>query len=244
VILYFVARRIWKWHAVAAGSLCALFLVIDLAFCSATLLKIADGGWFAFAVAIVVFTLLSTWWTGRKVLATRIAEGSVPLTAFVADPARQRIHRVPGTAVFLTGNPHGVPPALLHNVKHNKVIHETVAVVTVVTEQIPRVWPQSRSEVEELGDGFYLVTLRYGFMDSHDVPRALSRIGHPGLDFAEMKTTYFVGHNRVLARRAVEGMAVWREKLFATMARNSQDATAYFNLPSNRVIELGAQLEL
>lgn len=244
VIFYFVARRLWKWPPLAIGGLCTVFLIIDVAFCSATMIKIPEGAWFPLVMGVVIFTVLSTWWTGRKILAARLEEATVAVEIFRADAVRREIHRVPGTAVFLTGSPRGSPPALLHNVKHNKVLHETVVVLRVVTEEIPHVRQNRRVAVEELGEGFFRIVLRYGFMDTPNVPRALSRIDHPGLDFAEMKTTYFLGRNRVLAGREREGMAVWREKLFAVMARNSQDATTYFRLPPNRVVEVGAQVEI
>lgn len=244
IIFYFVARTLWNWHPLVIGSLCAVFLTIDLAFCSATLTKIPEGAWFPLVMAIAVFVLLSSWWTGRKILAARVFDGTIPLKAFRDDASRTKLHRVPGTAVFLTGNSQGVPPALLHNVKHNKVLHETVVVLTLVTEERPRVRTDQRAKVEEVGAGFYRIVLRYGFMDTPHVPRALARIHHPGLEFAEMKTTYFLGRNRVLASHREKGMAFWREKLFALMARNSQDATTYFHLPPNRVVELGAQIEI
>lgn len=244
VIFYFVARTLWNWPRPLIGSLCAVFLAIDVAFCSATMLKIPDGAWFPLVMGVAIFSVLSTWWTGRKILAARIEETTIPLESLRADATRHSIHVVPGTSVFLTGNPQGSPPALLHNVKHNKVLHETVVVLSVVTEEIPHVRQRRRTTVEELGEGFFRIVLRYGFMDNPNVPRALSQIEHPDLDFSEMRTTYFLGRNRVLAGREREGMAVWREKLFAVMARNSQDATTYFQLPPNRVVELGAVVEI
>jgi KUP system potassium uptake protein len=243
ILLYAVVRRRWKWRRWPAVLLCGTFLAVDTAFFGANLLKVAHGGWFPLVVALVVFTLMSTWKTGRRVLSDRLRRSTVPLRPFLQGIALEPVVRVPGIAVFMYSNPHGVPPALLHNLKHNRVLHETVIILTVETQEIPRVEPADRLEVAPLDHGFYRVILRYGFMEEPDVPAELARLRLPGLHLEPQQLSYFLSRETLLATQH-PGMWIWREHLFAWMTRNARPATSYFNLPPNRVVELGMQVEI
>jgi KUP system potassium uptake protein len=243
ILFYAVERRRWKWARWPALLLCATFLTVDVSFFGANLLKIAHGGWFPLAVAVVVFTLMTTWKTGRRVLSDRLRRSTVPLRPFLEGLALEPVVRVPGIAVFMYSNPHGVPPALLHNLKHNRVLHDTVIILTVETQEIPRVPAGERLEVGPLDHGFYRVILRYGFMDEPDVPADLARLRLPGLELDSQQVSYFLSRETLLATQH-PGMWLWRERLFAWMARNARPATSYFNLPPNRVVELGMQVEI
>jgi KUP system potassium uptake protein len=243
LLFYFVARERWGWGAAKAGAVAGGFLLIDLAFWGANLLKIPHGGWVPLVIGAVVFTLLTTWKTGRQVLAERMRDRSLPRDSFVESLLAHPPHRVPGTSVFMYGSATGTPPALLHNLKHNKVLHERVVFLAIRTEEVPTVDPTERTTVADLGHGLWQVTLRYGFMEDADVPAALQAIGHPELHFRPMETTYFLGRETLIATKR-RGMALWRERLFALMSRNARPATAFFRLPPNRVVELGAQVEL
>ncbi|HET9768341.1 MAG TPA: potassium transporter Kup [Thermoanaerobaculia bacterium] len=243
LLFYAVERRRWKWRRWVALLLCGTFLVIDLSFFGANLLKVAHGGWFPLTVALLVFTLMTTWKTGRRVLADRLRRSTVPLRPFLKGLAMEPVVRVPGIAVFMYSNPHGVPPALLHNLKHNRVLHETVIILTVETQEIPRVSSADRLEVVPLDHGFYRVILRYGFMEEPDVPLELMRVRLPGQQLDMHQVSYFLSRETLLATEH-PGMWLWREKLFAWMTRNARPATSYFNLPPNRVVELGMQVEI
>ena len=243
LLFFFVARERWGWSALRAGAVAGVFLAIDLAFWGANLLKIPHGGWVPLVIGAVVFTLLTTWKQGRQLLAHRMQERSLPREAFLERLMLHPPHRVPGTSVFMFGSAMGTPPALLHNLKHNRVLHERVVFLNIRTEEVPAVDPAERSTVTDLGHGLWQVTLRYGFMEDADVPAALQGLGHDALRFAPMETTYFLGRETLIATRR-QGMALWRERLFALMSRNARPATTFFRLPPNRVVELGAQVEL
>jgi KUP system potassium uptake protein len=243
LLFYFVARERWRWSVWRAGLLTAGFLVIDIAFWGANLLKIPHGGWFPLVVGAVVFTLLTTWKRGRLVLAKRMRDLTIPRDVFLENLAEHPPHRVPGTAVFMYSSTTRTPPALLHNLKHNKVLHERLVFLGIRTEEVPVVLPEERARVEALGRGMWQVVLRYGFMEDADVPAALRAIEHDGLEFKPLDTTYFLGRETLIAKKR-PGMALWRERLFTVMARNARPATAFFRLPPNRVVELGAQVEL
>ncbi len=243
VLAYFVARERFHWRRSTAMAVTALFLGADLAFFSATLVKVPRGGWLPLVVAAVVFTIMTTWVGGRRILGQRLMEGMLPMEAFLADVAARSPLRVSGTAVFLASTADRTPPTLLHNLKHNKVLHNRVVLLTVVTEEQPHVAEAERVKVTDLGQGFFRVILNYGFMESVDVPRELRKITVPGLDFPSAETTYFLGKETVLATQR-PGMALWRERLFALMARNARAATVFFQLPPNRVVELGSQVEI
>jgi KUP system potassium uptake protein len=243
LLFYFVARERWGWSAWRAGLLTAGFLVIDLGFWGANLLKIPHGGWFPLVVGAVVFTLLTTWKRGRLVLSKRMRDRTLPLDSFLESLLPHPPHRVPGTAVFMYGSASGTPPALLHNLKHNKVLHERVVFLTIRTEEVPMVPAEERARVEALGHALWQVVLRYGFMEDVDIPAALRAVERDGLSFPPMDTTYFLGRETLIATKR-PGMALWREHLFSLMSRNARPATSFFRLPPNRVVELGAQVEL
>jgi len=244
VLFYVVARERWHWRRWFLVPLAAFFLVIDLAFFASNIVKVPQGGWFPLVVAALVFTLMTTWRRGRQILAQRVRTTGFPIETFLANLPNEKVERVPGTAIFLTGNPAGTPPALLHNLKHNRVLHERVVLLHVTTEDVPTVLPVERVEIEELGQGFYSMVARYGFMESPDIPRVLERAAQMGLPCELLETSFFLSSETLIATQEKPGMAVWRERLFALLARNAQRATAYFRLPPNRVIELGTQIEL
>ena len=243
VLFFVLARERWKWGMPLALLLGGGFLLIDLAFWGANLTKIPAGGWFTIVVGVVVFTLLTTWKKGRQILARRIAQQTLPREVFLQQIESHPPLRAAGTAVYMYSNPQGTPPALLHNLKHNRVLHERVVFLSVETEEVPYVDAAERAEVEHLAAGIYQLRLRYGFMEDVDVPLALSRLYAEGLEFKVMETTYFLGRETLIASPR-RGMAMWRERLFAIMSRNSTNAAAFFRLPPNRVVELGAQIEL
>ena len=244
ILFYLVARRRWKWPVVVALPIAAFFVGIDLLFFGANMLKILHGGWFPLLISGAILFLMLTWRKGRKMLGLRMKEMTVPLTEFLDDCGAQHIHRVPGTAIFMAGNSKGTPLALLHNLKHNKVLHEQVVVLTVVTEEAPYVAARSeRAEIEKLPHGFWRVRLHFGFMERPDVPAALSRIKNADLNFHPMKTTYFIGRETVLSTKRPD-LSGWRGAIFAWMTRNTGDVTSYFGLPPNGVVELGARVEV
>ncbi len=243
ILFYFVARRRWRWPAVAALPIAAFFITIDLAFFGANMLKIAHGGWFPLTVAAVILFLMLTWRKGRRVLRSRLREICIPLDAFVSDLKSQNIRRVPGTAVYMSGN-RGTPLALLHNLKHNKVLHEQVVLLTVRTEEVPYLANQKdRVALENLHEGFWRAQIHFGFMEKPNVPVALDRVKQVGLRFDPMRTTYFIGRETILATRK-RGISSWRGSIFAWMTRNAGDVTSYFCLPPNGVVELGARVEV
>jgi KUP system potassium uptake protein len=238
-----VARQRWNWSVARVATLGAVFLVVDLSFLGANLVKIAKGGWFPLVVAAVVYLLMTTWKRGRETVLGIMHDNALPLPLFLEDIRRRQPSRVQGTAVFMTSDPGGAPVVLLHHLKHNKVLHEKVIIMSISGEEIPQVRPDHRSEVKELGSGFYLVTGRYGFMESPDIPALLSTLGAQGLEAKPMETSFFLGRETLLPT-GNSRLSRWRKKLFILMARNAQSATAFFNLPPNRVVELGAQVQI
>lgn len=243
ILFAVVARSLWGWSLWAVGALAGFFLVIDLAFWGANIVKVPDGGWFPLVIAAIVFTVMTTWKRGRQILGERIQEGTLPLELFLKDIAASPPVRVPGTAIFMYSNPQGTPPALLHNLKHNKVLHERVVFLNVATREIPVVDEEERVRVEPLGANLFRINASYGFTEDPDIPALLERCQMEGGRFKVMETTFFLGRETLIATKK-KGMALWREKLFALMSRNSQRATAFFRIPPNRVVELGAQIEL
>jgi KUP system potassium uptake protein len=233
---------VWRWNRWIAGAVTGLFLLVDGAYFASNLTKIPDGGWFPLLVGVVAFTLLTTWAKGRQLMRERMDEDALPIDLFIRS-AMKSVVRVPGTAVFLSSSREGVPSALLHNLKHNKVLHERVLILTVAVEQVPHVEAADRLEIQELGDSFYRVTLHYGFMEEVDIPADLAKLDHCGPAIRMMDTSFFLGRQKLIASSR-PGMAIWREKLFAWMTSNSESAMQFFKLPPNRVIELGSQLEI
>jgi KUP system potassium uptake protein len=243
VLLYVVETERWRWSRLVALPVMLLFLGIDSAFFGANALKIVQGGWVTLAVALVLFTLMTTWKTGRRLVGERLTSRALPLETFFATVESVRPARVPGTAVFMTAQPTGTPPALAHNLRYNKVLHEHVIVLTVATAQTPQVSPEERLSFQPLGHNVFNVTLQYGFMEDPDVPDALAQAREAGLRIDTEDLTYFLGRETIIVARR-KGMAVWREKLFVLMARNAVRATAFFRLPPERVVELGVQVEM
>lgn len=242
-ILVFVVMRV-RWDLGLAPTLAgmATFLIIDLSFFGANAVKIPDGGWFPLAVAGTVFTLLVTWRSGRDIVTRRLRETSIPMEDFLVGIALDPPPRVPGTAVFMTGTAVGVPAALLHNLKHNKVLHERTVLLTVRPSEMPYYPLEDRLEVSHLGQGFHRVVVRYGFMDDVDIPLALAECPC-GMKFDPMETSFFFSRENLIPKRG-EGMALWREHLFAVMARGAASPMSFFRIPPNRVIEMGTQLEI
>jgi KUP system potassium uptake protein len=233
---------LWRWKPILAVPLLAIFLIVDLAYFSANLTKVPDGGWFPLLVGLVAFTFLTTWARGRQLMLARMREASLPVEIFIRSAASSAT-RVPGTAVFMTTAPDGVPHALLHNLKHNKVLHERVMLLTVKIEDVPFVEEERRFERTDLGNGFYRLIIRFGFMQESDVPAALCRVEKCGPAFRMMDTSFFLARQTLLTS-ARPGMAVWRERLFSWMLRNAESAMEFFKLPPNRVVELGSQVEI
>jgi KUP system potassium uptake protein len=271
ILFHTVTVERWHWPRLASAALATLFLVVDFGFFGANLVKIESGGWIPLVVAAVIYLLMTTWSVGRKRLWAIVRENTLPFDLFLPDIARRKPPRVPGTAVFLTSEASGAPPVLLHHLKHNKVLHERVVIMSVATSDIPLVPVAERIDSESLGEGFYLVRAHYGFMETPDVPLALLQLsdelrteGKDTATFRTADTSFYLGRETLLvmpkakkkpgapARGAsasgegiggLPGMPRWRKKLFALMARNAQSATAFFQLPPNRVVELGAQIQ-
>jgi KUP system potassium uptake protein len=243
VLAYLVARGAWGVRRRIAGSIALLFFFIELAFFGANLTKVAHGGWFPLVVGAIVYTVLSTWKRGRALLAARMREKLYPFDRFLQDIQAYPPQRVAGTAIFMTSNLVGTPPTLLHNLQHNKVLHERVILLTVVTSDVPHVRSEDRVLIEELGQGFYRLTLRYGFMEEPDVPDALMAASNRGFPVNLEETTFFLGVETLLATRR-PGLPLWRERLFVLIARNALRANAFFKIPPERVVELGMQVEL
>ena len=244
ILFYIVARYRWRWPAAAALTIAAFFITIDLAFFGANMLKVAHGGWFPLLVSALILFFMLTWRKGRHVLRSRLSEICLPLDAFLPDLKSQSTRRVPGTAVYMSGNRFGTPLALLHNLKHNKVLHEQVVLLTVRTEEVPYLAnAKDRVALEMLDEGFWRAQIHFGFMEKPDVPAALESVKHTGLRFDPMRTTYFIGRETILATRKL-GLSSWRGSIFAWMTRNAGDVTSYFCLPPNGVVELGARVEV
>ena len=246
ILAFVVVRALWKWSWGWAGLFLVFFVVVDFAFFSANIIKVFDGGWFPLVLGVSVFVLLSTWRLGRRLLSERQKEQAIPLDAFIAGLAEGGPQRVDGTGVFLTAHPEGVPRALLHNLNHNKVLHQRIVVLNVSTEDVPHVPEGERISIESLPAGFHRLFVRYGFKDDPDLPRAMELCAAHGLGFEMMQTSFFLGRETVvglpLSRHS--RMAHWRQVLFNWMFRNADTATAFFKIPPNRVVELGAQVEL
>ncbi len=239
-----VARYQWRWNLAAVITVGALFLIIDLSFFSANLIKIEYGGWFPLALGVVVFAMMTTWRRGRELVLREIKQSGLALKPFIENISQHPPLRVPGTAVFLTGNQNSVPSALLHNLKHNKVLHERNVLLTVEMLETPVAERSERINLIAMGDEFYALELHFGFAEYPNIPQALMDCSREGLMFDMMDTTFFLSRENIVADRRRPGMALWRDKLFVFMARNALPATAFFQIPGNRLIELGAQVEI
>ncbi|MDR1989441.1 MAG: potassium transporter Kup [Acidobacteriaceae bacterium] len=242
MLLHVVMLNRWKWPPVVAYTVTGIFLTIDLSFFIGNVLKILHGGWLTLVIGIIIFTLMTTWKRGRQILAARLTAQSIPIEDFVARVRENPPVRVAGTAVFMTAQPRGTPPALAHNLRYNKVLHDTVVVLSVQTQTTPYVDDEARVTVMPLGAGLFDVIVRYGFMENPNIPTALEQ-AHELAPALEHDVIYFLGRETIIVS-AKEGMPAWREQLFVLLARNAQRATAFFHLPVNRVVELGVQVEM
>ncbi|MFZ4410554.1 MAG: potassium transporter Kup, partial [Paracraurococcus sp.] len=238
-----VFRRQFRWPAAAVAAVFVPLLLIDLAFFLSNVLKIPEGGWVPLVLGAALFILMHTWKRGRDLLFSRFRQDSLPLKSFLARLPQSRTIRVPGIAVFMTGQADYVPGALLHNLKHNKVLHERVIFVTVLNEDVPQVGPDRRREVTELAPGIHRVILRYGFQESPHIPRELESLKQDGVAFDAMQTSYFLGRETLVAA-VVPKMSQWRQWLFTLMSRNAVPATEFFRIPSDRVVELGVRVAI
>jgi KUP system potassium uptake protein len=243
LLLAVVERQRWRWTWIAIAALTVPLLSIDLSFFAANLVKVVDGGWFPLVVGIIIFTLMATWHRGRQLLRDRATESVLSIDGFLDNLARNIIPRVPGTAVFLTRMPEGIPSTLLHNIKHNKIAHVRIVLLTIESEETPRLSDEERWTMKELGHGVYRLVLRFGFMEDPDIPAILHGVNEKWRLFDPMSTSYFLGRELLIATRR-PGMAIWRERLFSSMMRNSTSASTFFHLPPNQVIELGEQIEI
>ena len=242
-MFYVMSREVWGWSFTRAALVAGLFLAMDIPFTLANALKIRHGGWVPLAIAVALYVVMTTWKWGRGLLAKRMMEKTVPLKLLLADLAAEPPLRVPGTAVFMYGSTDGTPPALVHNLTHNKVLHEKIVFLTVITEDVPHVEPAKRVTVKRSGKGFHAVVAHYGFMDDPDIIDVLDACKEQKLDIPIEGTTFFLGRETVLAPDE-RGMMAWREQLFSFLSRNAQRATAFFKIPPNQVFEVGAQIEL
>jgi len=243
VLFYLVCRRRWGYSQAAALAFLVPFLAIDLAFFAANAAKILDGGWFPLAIGVCVFVVMTTWWRGRTELSQQMDANVVPDELFLADLDVSPPPRVRGTAVFMSSTPGGIPNVLMHHIKHNQVLHQQVVLFSIHTRPVPWIAPEGGIEVRDLGYGFFRVVAKVGFMQSPDVPRILARCAAQGIQSQPMTTTYYLGRQTLLTGGRAR-MARWRKLLFGFLSRNARPPTAFFNLPPNRVVELGLQIEL
>jgi KUP system potassium uptake protein len=242
LLLGVLLLTIWKWNRWFAVPLLALFLIVDGAYFASNLTKVPDGGWFPLVIGLIAFVCLTTWAKGRALMSERLKESAMPIEVFIKSSAAAAT-RVPGTAVFMTSTATGVPHALLHNLKHNKVLHDRIMILTVFIEEVPYVSDEDRIGVIDLGANFYRIIIRYGFMQEIDIPSILKKVENCGPKVKMMETSFFLSRQTLLASDR-PGMALWREHLFSWMMRNAESAMDFFKLPTNRVVELGSQVEI
>lgn len=241
-LLAVVLFKLWEWNKMLSVVILAVFFTVDTAYLASNLTKVPDGGWFPLLVGLIAFTMLTTWARGRKLMMERMREAAMPIKIFVSSAATSAT-RVSGTAVFMTSSADGVPHALLHNLKHNKILHERIVLLTIKIANVPFVDPNRRCMMEDLGQGFHRMILKYGFMEEPNVPAALSEVTSCGPAFKMMDTSFFLARQTLLPSSR-PGMAIWREHLFSWMLRNAESAMEFFRLPTNRVVELGSQVEI
>ena len=243
ILLFFVARLRWGWSWLRAGALLLVLLCVDLSFFISCAAKISSGGWVPLALAAGVFSVMVTWNRGRTILGEKVASGALPLPMFLTDVEASKPHRVPGTAVFLASTPRGTPSVLLHHFKHNKVLHEQVVILSIITDAVPAVREEQKVHLRDFGLGFWAVTAHYGFMESPDVTDILHRCRAKGLETKAMDTSFYLGRETIIPKPGRVGMAVWRKHLFRFLSRNARPATDFFAIPPNRVVEIGMQIE-
>jgi len=242
VLMYAVSRTWWGWSRWRAIALVGPFLIIDGAFFGANLLKVKQGGWVPLAIAFGIFILMTTWNRGRDIVQDLLRRGMLPIDLLLADLENRKTARVPGLAVFMTREPEGAPVVLLHHLKHNKVLHQQVVLLSILSEEVPEIPDAERITIQKLSQGFYRITARYGFMETTDVPKILARAREAGLDSKPLDTTYYLGREQLIPTGTTP-LWTWRKKLFVFMSRNSRSATQFYGIPPNRVVELGAQIE-
>ena len=242
IMLGVLVFKVWKWNKLFAGAMIGLFALVDGAYFASNITKIPDGGWFPLLIAAIGFTVLTTWAKGRQLMREHAREMSIPLKVFIKSAAHSA-HRARGTAVFLSSTADTIPSALLHNLKHNQVLHDRVLILTVKVEPVPSVDPANRCEGIDEGEGFYRVILHYGYMEKVNIPRDLAAVDNCGGPFSMMNTSFFLGRQKIIVGPR-PGMALWRERLFAWMLKSSESAMEFFSLPPNRVVELGSQVQL
>ncbi len=243
ILAYFVIRRTWGWGRLKSIAVITFFFVIDIAFLSSTMIKIPDGGWFPLMVGGIIYFLMSTWQRGRAIVAARLKQNATPLDQFVRDVERQQPLRVPGIAIFMTSNADSTPPALLHNLKHNRILHEQVVLLTISTTDEPYVRPRERTKVETLSPNFFRIVANYGFMQTPSIFEILDSAKKQGFNYVFEEITFFLGRETILPSHH-PGMMIWRERMFAFMLRNAQRATAFYQIPPDQVIEVGIQVEI
>ncbi len=244
ILAYFVSRDLLGWSRFTAGMVTLGFLAGDAAFLTANYFKIVQGGWFPLLVAAVIFTIMTTWRRGRDMLSAKLREGALPPQLFIDSLRVRPPIRVPGTAVFMHRNPDAIPSSLLHSLKHYKALHRQVILLSIKTEEVAHLRDDERMSFDELGEGIFRITGRYGYMEEMDVPALLQRAAAFGVEAPAMDTTYFLGRETLIVGARPSGMAFWREKIFASLMRNAESAARFFRLPPNRVVELGAQIEI
>lgn len=243
VMLTIFMRRKWRWHPALVALVTAPIFILDITFFTSNILKLPHGGWVGLCVAIAMFTIMVTWQRGRLLMSRKLASESLPLADFLKEVIRTPPLRVPGTAIFLTGNAYAVPRPLLHNFKHNRILHETIVLLRIMNEEVPRIDDAERVAIERLEAGFVRIVARYGFSEDPDLPALLRGLNIPGLNLDPMKCTFFLGRETLILRSS-RNMYSWRKHLFAYLSRNAWDASKFFRIPPNRVIELGVQMEL
>lgn len=243
LLFFLVLMHAGNWPLWKAGPLVGIFLIFDIAYLGGNLFKVASGGWFALLIAALITIIMTTWRRGREEISKILTETKLPLELFITDVARQKVQRVPGTAVFMSVSPKGIPVTLLHHMKHNHVLHEYVVLLSIISADSPAIPVKDRIKVENLGEGFYRVTAYYGFMESPNVPEIMNMASGHGIDVQPLKTSYYLGRETLLTDGHTR-MLRWRKSLFALMAKNAGNPTSYFHLPPNRVVELGTQIAL
>lgn len=244
LLLADVARKQWNWPRGAILGFAVPFLIIDLAFFGANIVKVLDGGWFPLAVGILVYTIMTTWRTGRRILADRLRETTISEVDLLRDLEKGSIPRVPGTAVFMSRYPSGLPATLLHNIKHNKVVHKSVILMSIESQETARLEDHERITWQELGSGLWRLVIRFGFIEEPNIPALLERLAPTApVNLNPMSISYFLGREMLIVTKT-PGMATWREHMFASMMRNASSASQFFCLPPNQVIEIGAQVEI
>jgi KUP system potassium uptake protein len=243
ILAYFAMRKIWKWSLPLALVVCSFFLIADLSFFGSNLLKIAHGGWFPLVLGLVVYIIMTTWNWGRKRLLHKIEEETLPIEKFIDEVMSVRMVTTPGTAIYMSSNPKGTPPALVKNMKHNRVLHKQIIVLSIIFLKIPKVNTEDTIEIINPTEGFYRVTAYYGFMDNANIQQIIDLLNKNGVVVKMEKTTFFLGRE-LLVVKDKSGFIRLRKKLFVLLSRNSQRATEFFNIPNDRVFEVGSQIEL